>query len=261
MGGAGSATKKFSRNYSKTTLKILFGMSGNECAEPSCSQRVIAASTAESDEAVIAQISHIYALSDDGPRGKKGLAEAERNHHSNLLLLCPTHHTVVDAQHETYPAQDLLRWKQTHERKFSDGLAAKVSDVGYSELEVAAKAVMATDASLNGSPSIPLPPAQKIHKNELGNRTAHLLKMGAAKSHDVELALRNAAQLDDLFPYRLSAGFRAKYDEFYADGKRGDDLFDALYVWAGGFNSDPVRQGAALCLLSHLFILCEVFES
>jgi hypothetical protein len=91
MGSATSKTKKFSRNYSKTALKILFGMSGNECAEPTCSQRVIAASTPESDEAVIAQISHIYALSDDGPRGKPGLTENERNHHSNLLLLCPTH--------------------------------------------------------------------------------------------------------------------------------------------------------------------------
>jgi hypothetical protein len=84
---------------------------------------------------------HIYALSDDGPRGKQGLTEQQRNHQSNLLLLCPTHHTVVDSQHESYPASTLLSWKLSHERKFDDTLAAKVSDVGFNELEIAARAV------------------------------------------------------------------------------------------------------------------------
>ncbi|WP_282094405.1 ABC-three component system protein [Epibacterium ulvae] len=251
---------KFSRNYSKTTLKILFGMSGNECAEPACSQRVIASATDVSDEAVIAQIAHIYALSDDGPRGKKGLTEKERNHHSNLLLLCPTHHTVVDSQYESYPASDLLHWKHSHERKFSDALAAKVSDVGYNELEIAARAVMTTDAELDESTALPIPPAEKITKNKLSGRTAGMLKMGAAKSHDVELTFMNAAQLDTTFPQRLSQGFQKKYKELRSEGLSGDELFDALYVWAGGFNSDPMRQSAALCILSHLFILCEVFE-
>lgn len=252
--------QKFSRNYSKTTLKILFGMSGNECAEPSCSQRVIATATDHSDEAVIAQIAHIYALSDDGPRGKPGLTEKERNHHSNLLLLCPTHHSVVDSQHETYPASQLKNWKQSHERKFSDALAAKVSDVGYAELEIAARAVMTSEADIDSSTALPIAPADKISKNNLSGRTGSMLKMGAAKSHDVEHALLNAAQLDSTFPERLSQGFRNKYNELRTDGLTGDELFDALYIWAGGFNSDPMRQSAALCLLSHLFILCEVFE-
>lgn len=99
--------KKYNRNYGKTTLKVLFGMSGNECAEPTCSERVIASATDASDEAVIAQIAHIYALSNDGPRGKIDLTEETRNHHSNLLLLCP----IVPADHHHPVLWPLGSWR------------------------------------------------------------------------------------------------------------------------------------------------------
>ena len=59
-------------------------MSGNECAEPTCKQRVIAASTPESDEAVIAQISQIYSVSDDGLGGSQGL----RRPSTTIILTC-----------------------------------------------------------------------------------------------------------------------------------------------------------------------------
>lgn len=253
--------KKFSRNYSKITLKILFGKSGNECVEPSCSNRIIEDETEESDAAVIAQISHIYALSDDGPRGKPGLTERERNHYRNLLLLCPTHHTVVDKQHETYPAEMVQAWKKSHELKFSNNLAAQISDIGYAELEIAAKAVMVTKADPNGVPNPPLPPQDKIYKNELGEDTAEMIKMGAAKSHDVAIVIVQAAQLNPAFPDLLRKGFQEKYAVLRSEGLRGDDLFDALYVWAGGHSSKPKRHAAGLCILTHLFILCDVFES
>ena len=252
---------KFSRNYGKTTLKILFGMSGNECAEPTCSNRVIASETDQSDAAVISQIAHIYALSDDGPRGKPGLTEKERNHHSNLVLLCPSHHTHVDTQHETYPADLVRDWKDKHERKFSNKMSAQITDIGYNELEVAAKAVMTTNAEPNNITKLPLAPPEKIKKNDLSENTAGMIRMGAAKSHDVEVVILQATQLDSSFPDRLRDGFQQKYADFQSEGLAGDELFDALYVWAGGTSSDPRRQAAALCILSHLFILCDVFES
>lgn len=255
---------KPSRSYTNTTLKILFGQSGNECAEPSCSNPIIASATAESDAANVSHIAHIYALSEDGPRGKAGMTAKEINHHSNLILLCPTHHTTIDSQYETYPADLLLKWKEDHVRKHNDKLRAKISDIGYLELEMAAMALMADEPIHNedsADPALPMPPDKKINKNHLTQSSVKLLKMGIAMSHEVKTMLRNAAQLNATFPDRLRDGFQAKYDEFVAEGLLGHDLFEALYVWSGGANSDPKRALAGLCLLSHLFVLCEVFES
>ncbi len=105
------------RYYSNKTLKILFALSGNQCAYPSCMNPVILPSTQESESAVLSQISHIYAINEDGPRGKTGLTEKELNAPENLVLFCPTHHIQIDKQHETYPAKILKEWKKTHESK------------------------------------------------------------------------------------------------------------------------------------------------
>ena len=99
------------RNYSKRTLKILFALSGNQCAFPGCTNYIVEPATEQSDAAVIVQQSHIYAISNAGPRGTSELTEKELNSHENLLLLCPTHHVLVDAQPETYTAKKLKKWE------------------------------------------------------------------------------------------------------------------------------------------------------
>src|SRR4051794_31175049 len=91
------------RNYAPKTLKMLFALSGNKCAAPGCNEPIIAAPTEHSQAIVVGQIAHIYAISEDGPRGKAGLTEKELNQAPNLLLLCLTHHVKVDGQFETYP--------------------------------------------------------------------------------------------------------------------------------------------------------------
>jgi hypothetical protein len=111
------------RSYSPHTIKVLFGASGNQCACPGCTNPIIAPGTPLSDAAVVGQICHIYAASDDGPRGKPGLTAAERNGPENLILMCGHHHPLVDKQWETYPADLLRAWKKAHEAKFQQGTA------------------------------------------------------------------------------------------------------------------------------------------
>jgi len=111
------------RSYSQHTIKLLFGASGNQCAFPGCTNPIIALGTPLSDAAVIGQICHIYAVSDDGPRGKPGLIASERNSPDNLILMCGHHHPLVDKQWETYPAKLLKTWKKKHEVKFQQGAA------------------------------------------------------------------------------------------------------------------------------------------
>lgn len=109
---------KTSRRYSERTLKLLFAGSGNQCAEPTCTNPIIAPQTRYSPAAVLGQICHIYAAADDGPRGKPGLTEKARNAPENLILMCGFHHPLVDKQWETYPADLLIGWKKHHEAKY-----------------------------------------------------------------------------------------------------------------------------------------------
>ncbi len=111
------AKAKLKRKYTIPVLKQLFGVSGNQCAHPDCRLNIIEAKTEYSDAAVVGQICHIYAISEDGPRGKPGLTEKELNSIDNLILCCGHHHPVIDKQYETYPAKLLIQWKNVHESK------------------------------------------------------------------------------------------------------------------------------------------------
>ena len=111
------------RSYSLTTIKLLFGSCGNQCAYPGCTNQIIAPETPHSDAVVVGHICHIYAAADNGPRGKSGLTEEERNAPENLILMCGYHHPLVDKQWETYPAETLKAWKRAHEAKYQQGTA------------------------------------------------------------------------------------------------------------------------------------------
>ena len=87
-----------------------------------------------------------------------------------------------------------------------------------------------------------------------------LLQMGAAKSFEVEQLLMKATQLNPQFPDKLREGFLVKYISLHESGLRSDDLFLAMYDWAGGSSKKKDREAAGLCILSHLFIICVIFE-
>lgn len=119
---------KLKRNYSDRTLKILFANSGNQCAHPNCTNPIIVSPTESSRNHVLGQICHIYAINRDGPRGKDGLTEEELKSPDNLILFCPTHHSIIDGQYETYPAELLKQWKQQHELKMRDLISVGASN-------------------------------------------------------------------------------------------------------------------------------------
>ena len=106
------------RYYSPTTLKVLFALSGNQCAHPECTNTIVEPATENSDAIITAHICHIHPIRpDDSSRWKEGLTKKELNSPENLILLCPNHHGVVDGQSASYPAEVLKQWKQEHEVK------------------------------------------------------------------------------------------------------------------------------------------------
>jgi hypothetical protein len=62
-----------------------------------------------------------WARSPDGPRGGQ-LDPAALDEYDNLILVCKTHHKVVDDQHETFTADFLRTLKRVHEQWVRDRL-------------------------------------------------------------------------------------------------------------------------------------------
>ena len=67
------------RNYKARTIKVLFASSGNQCASPICSNRIIEPATKDSKAHVLAQIAHIAPAGGKGPRAKVTIEVTERN--------------------------------------------------------------------------------------------------------------------------------------------------------------------------------------
>ncbi len=72
--------------------------------------------SAASSPIVVGEEAHIVAEEDNGPRGDPSMPVSERNAYPNLVLLCPTHHRLIDKEHgRHYPVALLLRMKADHE--------------------------------------------------------------------------------------------------------------------------------------------------
>ena len=108
-------TKQPRRSVPVRVQKILYALSANQCAHPDCRTHLVQNPTIASNAAVIGQLCHIHALSATGPRSAPTLPIDQLNSESNLILLCPTHHALVDAQPDVYTADVLRDWKRHHE--------------------------------------------------------------------------------------------------------------------------------------------------
>lgn len=259
-----------SRSYKPRDLALLFGLSGLFCAFPSCTTR-LAQQASDKDRAVLlSNICHIEAASDEGPRSNPALTLEQRNAYENLILLCPTHHVLVDKQPNTYTVADLRRWKRDVEARYGAQQGEQVGQVTFLELRAACEGIVSAD----GLPSTALtaiPPAEKMVANDLTPRVGSLMTMGLAQAPQVARFLEDTAtRLDPVFPRRLRAGFVAQYEYLYEDEDlRGDALFIALLQFARQA-ARPLTvsaaeaftyEAAALAVLCHLFEVCDVFEA
>ncbi len=95
------------------TRKILWGRSGNRCAI--CKNELVIDSTEKDDESVIADECHIISSRPNGPRYDPFYPADKLDSYDNMILLCRTHHKMVDDQTATFAADILRRMKSDHE--------------------------------------------------------------------------------------------------------------------------------------------------
>lgn len=104
-------------NYKISTIKKLFGLSGNKCAFTDCEQDLIT-----TDEVIVADICHIEGEMLNSPRHNSKKSPEELDDFPNLILMCKTHHKVIDDREDIFPVEKLLEIKAKHEEKYSSNL-------------------------------------------------------------------------------------------------------------------------------------------
>lgn len=63
------------------------------------------------------EMAHIHAVSDNGPRNKRGMTTEEKNNIENLMLLCSEHHHMIDTYPEDFKDGMLKLKKKRHEER------------------------------------------------------------------------------------------------------------------------------------------------
>lgn len=116
-------------------VRELYLKSGNECAFPGCSNRII-----DKDGIFIAQLCHIEAAEPGGERFNPKQTNEERRAFSNLMLMCYKHHKITNDVN-LYPVDRLRRMKEDHESKFTDivetiRIPSSVNDITASQSTV-----------------------------------------------------------------------------------------------------------------------------
>lgn len=91
----------------------LFSASAGHCQKPDCLEPLYPAEIGGDKH--IAEMAHVIPHGDTGPRHEERPAEAfETDSFENLVLLCPTCHTIIDKAPESFPRSMILGWKSNH---------------------------------------------------------------------------------------------------------------------------------------------------
>jgi hypothetical protein len=184
---------------SVATQKRLFAVSGNRCAFRQCPQPLVD----EASGKVTARICHIKGNKPTSKRHDPAQSEEDRQGFDNLVLMCPVHHDVIDADHVTYTEGVLRAIKAEHEARYRD---QPPPSTRAEELFVANVVMEVSDGSII------------LSANQSGGQTAHIIhnNYGTAphqpqSAFRAELAKRHLADVEDpefaRTPYHKRMGF------------------------------------------------------
>ena len=96
--------------------KLLWARSGNCCAFPGCRCELTQDAESGDSSFPVGVEAHIVGRTPNSPRGEHPLPLEDRDRCENLVLLCPTHHTIIDNDVGTYTVERLHEIKQDHEQ-------------------------------------------------------------------------------------------------------------------------------------------------
>lgn len=108
-------------SISPATIKVLWSGARGQCSFRGCPQELIDeatdATTGEKRKNPVGEQAHIRSPKPDGPRYDPEYPPEKLDGYENLILLCPTHHTMVDANSgANYSVKQLVQMRNKHEQ-------------------------------------------------------------------------------------------------------------------------------------------------
>jgi hypothetical protein len=99
------------------SIKILWSAAAGRCAFPHCEERLTYSEAGDFAPYTLGEMAHICGDQPGSNRHYAAQTPQQRDDYQNLILLCPTHHTLIDRPENVkrFPADLLLRMKADHE--------------------------------------------------------------------------------------------------------------------------------------------------
>lgn len=109
----GLDTMAVRKHIPNDTKLRLFSAAAGHCQHPDCLEPLFPAQMGGDKH--IAEMAHVIPHGEKGPRMEERPSEDfEADSFENLLLLCPTCHTIIDKNPAGYSRSTLLAWKSNH---------------------------------------------------------------------------------------------------------------------------------------------------
>ena len=103
------------------SIKILWSAAAGHCAFDGCNEKLCFHEAGEHAPFTIGEMAHICGDKPAANRHEPSQSAQQRDDYANLILLCPTHHSLVDEPENEalYPASVLTEMKARHEARIS----------------------------------------------------------------------------------------------------------------------------------------------
>src|SRR5713101_5749324 len=105
-----------SRGIAHSTRLVLFVRAAGRCEFDGCNRFLLEHSLTLA-EGNFGQMAHIVAFSREGPRGGTAGRPSSINDGSNLMLVCPECHKLIDDDPERWSVETLEKYKTRHEER------------------------------------------------------------------------------------------------------------------------------------------------
>ncbi|MET8154094.1 HNH endonuclease [Actinoplanes sp. NPDC049668] len=113
------------RSIRRETVVRLIASGAGHCYKPDCPIGFLWHELDDGRAVKLAEVAHIVAAGQEGPRADVDASDDELTSFANLLLLCPNCHTVVDATPDAFPVETLQEWKRRHESRIREALGLR----------------------------------------------------------------------------------------------------------------------------------------
>ena len=189
----------------RVTQQRLFASSGGYCQNPGCNAPLVREAGTEIIH--IAELAHVFAANDDGPRAPGTLSAAERGAFENLIVLCSSCHTEIDKAESSYPPSLLHEWKARHQVALQQVFGAKRYP-SRSELRKAIEQLLAENRALFDALN-PEQPSNENPESEIATKWQAAMRAQILPNNrrilavlDVNRELMNATELLVLEQFR-----------------------------------------------------------